>query len=106
MTTGMQFQFHVAGFDVYMSQNIKAIGAETIGARSVTSGVANLFFSAAPDALPFVGAIRQPPKVQSEYNKDRQRDEYVTTMRWGTKLYRPENMVCVLTDTGSGVVAA
>jgi hypothetical protein len=64
-----------------------------------TNGVANYFFSAAPDVLPFVGAIRQAPKVDSEYNKDLQREEYVTTCRYDFKLFRPENLVTVLSAT-------
>jgi hypothetical protein len=28
-----------------------------------------------------------------------QREEYVTTARWGLKLYRPENLCVVITDT-------
>lgn len=98
MTTGMRFIKSVYGFDVYVSQFLKQGIAETVNALTTTVGVANLFFSAAPDVLPWVGNMRQPPKVDSEYNKDRQRDEYVTTARWGFKLYRPENMVVVLTD--------
>lgn len=102
ISTGMKFVMNVYGFDVYVSQNLKQGIAETINAgvsRTTTTGVANLFFSAAPDVLPFVGSIRQPPKVDSEYNKDMQREEYVTTCRYGFKLYRPENMVVVITDT-------
>ena len=99
MSSGMKFIKNIYGFDTYVSQNLKSSIAETIGADSVTAGVANLFFSAAPDVLPIVGSIRQPVKVESEYNKDMQRDEYVTTKRYGLKLYRPENMVVVLSDT-------
>lgn len=102
ISTGMKFVMNVYGFDVYVSQNLKQGVAETINAgvsRTSTVGVANLFFSAAPDVLPFVGSIRQPPKVDSEYNKDFQREEYVTTCRYGFKLFRPENMVVVITDT-------
>lgn len=99
MTTGTQFRMNVYGFDVYVCQNLKQSIAETINGLSVTVGVANLFFSAAPDVLPFVGSIRQAPRVDSEYNKDLQRDEYVTTARWGFKLFRPENLVVVLSDT-------
>lgn len=99
ISTGMKFLMNVYGFDVYESQNLKSGIAETVDSLSVTTGVANLFFSAAQDQLPFVGAIRQPVKVDSEYNKDEQRDEYVLTTRYGFKLYRPENMVVVLTDT-------
>lgn len=100
MSTGMKFLMNVYGFDVYVSQNLPAGKTETINARTVTSvGVANYFFSAAPDVLPFVGNVRQPPKVDSEYNKDLQREEYVTTCRYGYKLYRPENLVTVLSAT-------
>ena len=69
-------------------------GARTTGAAPK----ANLFFSAAPDALPFIGAIRQTPTVESEYKKDLQREEYLTIMRYGIKLFRPENLVVVLSD--------
>lgn len=98
ITTGMRFVNNVYGFDVYVSNNLKSGIAETINSLSVTTGVANLFFSAASDVLPFVGNIRQQPKVDSEYNKDQQRDEYVTTCRYGFKLFRPENLVVILTD--------
>lgn len=98
--TGTKFLMNVYGFDVYTSQNIKAnTGSETINSITAAAGVNNLFFSAASDVLPFVGLIRQPPKVDSEYNKDYQREEYVTTCRYGFKLYRPENLVVVVTDT-------
>lgn len=99
MSTGLRFRMNIYGFDVYVSQNLKSSISETIDSRTVTVGVANLLFSAAPDVLPFVGAIRQAPKVDSEYNKDLQREEYVTTMRYGLKLYRPENLCVVLSDT-------
>jgi len=99
ISTGMKFISNVYGFDVYVSQNLKTGVNETIGGVTSGAGVANLFFSAAPDVLPFVGSIRQSPKVDSEYNKDMQREEYVTTCRYGFKLYRPENVVVVVTDT-------
>jgi hypothetical protein len=99
MSTGMRFLMNVYGFDVYTSDNLLQVGTETIGARTTAQGVANLFFSTAPDALPFVGSIRQTPKIDSEYNKDFQREEFVVTARYGFKLFRPENMVVVLSDT-------
>lgn len=96
--TGMRFIKNVYGFDVYVSQNLPTAN-ETIGSRTTASGVANQFFSAAPDVRPIVGLVRQAPTVDSEYNKDYQREEYVTTMRYGHKLYRPENFVAILSDT-------
>lgn len=103
-TTGLKFIVNIYGFDVYVSQNLKtSTASETIVALSGSAtapvgSVNNLFFSAASDVLPFVGNIRQSPKVDSEYNKDLQREEYITTCRYGFKLFRPENLVCVLTD--------
>jgi HK97 family phage major capsid protein len=98
IASGMRFTKNVFGFDVYVSNHL-ADANETIGAKTTAAGKANMFFSATSDVLPFVGAWRQMPKVDSEYNKDFQREEYVTTARYGVKLFRPENLVCVLTDT-------
>ena len=100
ISTGMQFLVNIYGFDVYTSQNLHVnTGSEAIGGVTAAAGVNNLFFSAAPDVLPIVGNIRQAPKVDSEFNKDRQREEYVTTCRYGFKFFRPENMCVVVTDT-------
>lgn len=96
--TGMRFIKNVYGFDVYTSNYLADIASETVNSDTVTNGKANMFFSAASDVLPFVGAWRQMPNVDSEYNKDFQRDEYVTTARYGVKLFRPENLVTVLSD--------
>lgn len=103
LTTGMRFIRNVYGFDVYESNYLASGFGETIthsgSANSVTNGVQNLFFSADSTVLPIMGAWRQMPEVDAEFNKDFQREEYITTARWGLKLFRPENMVCVLTDS-------
>jgi hypothetical protein len=100
IASGMSFLANVYGFDVYTS-NYLADANEQIGGAGPTTaaGKANMFFSADSTVLPFVGAWRQMPQVDSEYNKDHQREEYVTTARYGVALYRPENLVTVLTDT-------
>jgi hypothetical protein len=98
MTTGMRFIRNVYGFDVYESTFLPQIATETIDGDQIDDAVANIFFSAASDVLPFIGAWRQSPEVDEEYNKDRQRYEYVTTARYGVKLYRPENLVTVLSN--------
>ena len=99
IATGMQFRMNVYGFDVYVSNWLPKGIAETIDGVSVTTGVANYFFSTSGDANPFVGAVRQAPRVESERNKDYQRDEYVVTARWGFGFYRPESLVTILTNT-------
>jgi len=100
IASGMSFLANIYGFDVYTSNYLDDANEQIGGAGPTTAaGKANMFFSAAPDVLPFVGAWRQMPQVDSEYNKDFQREEYVTTARYGLSLYRPENLVCVLSDT-------
>ena len=104
LTTGMKFTTRIFGFDVYTSDFLKVnTTSETIdltalggSSRTAAAGVNNLFFSAS--ASPFIGAVRQPPRVESERNKDFQRDEYVVTCRYGIDLYRPEALVVILTD--------
>lgn len=105
IASGMTFVKNVYGFDVYSSNRLPLCGTAQSGSSetisSVVSGanaVCNLFFSAAADVLPFIGAWRQMPKVDADYNKDFQREEYVTTCRYDTKIYRPENLITVLSD--------
>lgn len=98
ISTGMKFRMNVYGFDVYVSNWLPKNVNETIDGSSTTSGVANYFFSTAGDANPFIGAVRQAPRVESERNKDYQRDEYVVTARWGFGFYRPESLVTILTN--------
>jgi hypothetical protein len=101
---GFKFQFNVYGFDVYVSNYLPAIASETIGSRSVTNGVANFFFSASPgDTTPVIGGFRQNPTVYSEFNKDLQQEEYLTVCEYGFKLYRPENLVTILTSASAGL---
>ena len=97
IATGMSFIANIYGFDVYTSNYLKTETAETIGGTTVNNAITNMFFSADQAVLPFVGAWRQMPEVDTEYNKDFQRTEFVTTARYGMKLYRPENLVTVMT---------
>ncbi len=98
--TGFKFRFNVFGFDIYVSNYLPGSISETISSVSVTNGVANYFFSATPgDTTPWIGGFRQNPAVYSEFNKDLQQWEYLTIAEYGFKLYRPENMVTVLTST-------
>lgn len=100
LVTGTKFSFNVLGWDVYTSVNLKKLSSsETINSVTAAAGVCNLFFIADGDATPFVGLVRQPPIVDSEWNKDYQREEYVTTARYGFSLYRPESLVTIITDT-------
>jgi len=98
LTTGMRFIRNIYGFDVYESNFLPDCN-ETIGGVSTTAGKSNIFFSADQTVKPFIGKWVQTPTVYSEFNKDLQREEYLTVARYGVNLYRRENMVCILTDT-------
>lgn len=98
---GMRFFKNLFGFDIYVS-NYLADANETIAGpttATTAAGKANMFFNPSVDGGTFVGAWRQMPKVDGEYNKDFQREEYVVTARYGVKLYRPEALVVILSDT-------
>jgi len=98
LQTGFKFRYNIFGFDFYVSNYLPQIASETIGSGTVTTGVANMFFSAQTgDVCPWVGAFRQMPTVQSKFNMDLQQTEYLTITEYGFKLYRPENMVIILT---------
>ena len=106
IATGMKFVASVYGFDVYTSNFCATATDSALPERdgsttnnfSSTNGKTSLFFSASQTVNPFVGAWRQEPEVDFEYNKDYQRNEFVTTARYGVKLYRPENMVRIVTN--------
>ena len=109
LTTGMRFIRNIHGFDIWTSDYLKDIGAETItgyGTAVAANGVANLFFSAGPDTTPFMGAFRQMPKVESSRNKDLQRDEFLMTSRYGLKIQRPESAVTIITPKTASLVYA
>ena len=101
LVTGMNFKFNIFGFDVYESNYLPRLTAsETISAVTSTAGVVNTLFSAAGgDINPIIGGFRQMPTVYSEFNKDRQETEYLTICEYGFKVYRPENLICIVTDT-------
>ena len=100
IVTGFKFRFNVFGFDIYVSNYLPRGISETVNSVSVTNGVANYFFSATPgDTTPWIGGFRKMPTVYSEFNKDLQQEEYLTIAEYGFKLYRPENMVTILTST-------
>ena len=101
ITTGMRFVKNIYGFDIYESNYVANVASETLAEYDGTSAArtnakANMLFSAAPGVTPFIGAWRQMPDFDSEYNKDFQRYETIMTARYGVDLYRPENFIVCL----------
>lgn len=106
LVSGFQFKFSVFGWDVYISNYLPTGLTETIsgtqpgnGAVAGGNGQVNLFFSAEPgNTLPWIAAFRQMPTVYSEFNKDLQQTEFLTICEYGVAIYRPENMVVIITN--------
>lgn len=104
ITTGMRFIKNVYGFDVYESNYLDVLD-ETIEDKQgnsvvQTDAVANMFFSAsAGDITPFLGAWRRMPAIESWRDHNERTEYYQLTARLGLKLYRPENLVTILSNT-------
>lgn len=93
------FVINLFGWNIMTSNRLPTIASETVGAVTVTTGVANLFMCIADDhCKPLMAAWRQQPRVEGERNKDKQRDEFVQTARWGLGVQRVDTLGVILTD--------
>lgn len=96
------FLMRLHGWDIWTSNLLPDVAAGTSidGTDSVTAaGKANLFMSVLDDnTKPIMSAWRQQPKTETERNKDRQRDEFVTTARWGIGAQRTDTLGVIVTD--------
>ncbi len=96
-----KFVMNLFGWDIWTSNRLPDIASgEGDGTDTLTNaGKANIFMSILDDnTKPLMVAWRQPPKVEGERNKDRQRDEFVTTARWGVGPQRVDTLGVILTD--------
>lgn len=100
MLTGMRFALNILGIDIYVSNYlpVTTTAETTVHASAAVGDQKNFFFHAGDKELMNVmGAWRRQPDVESEYNKDKQREEYIVTARYGVQGgYRSENIVTVL----------
>ena len=93
------FVINLYGWNIMTSNRLPTVASETIGADTVTTGVANIFMCVADDhCKPLMAAWRQQPRVEGERNKDKQRDEYVQTARFGLGVQRVDTLGVILTD--------
>jgi len=98
------FIINLYGWNLMTSNRLPAIAAETIaaqdsGSAAVTTGVANIFMCIADDhCKPLMAAWRQMPRVEGERNKDKQRDEFVQTARFGVGVQRVDTLGVIITD--------
>jgi hypothetical protein len=99
-----QFVMRLHGWDIWTSNLLPQVAAGTsvdgnASSSASTTCVANLFMCVADDnCKPVMNAWRQPPKVEGERNKDRQRDEFLTTARWGMGIQRRDTLGVIVSD--------
>lgn len=94
-----KFIMNMFGWDIITSNRLPEIASETIDSVTATGGVANIFMSVLDDnTRPLMVAWRQQPKTEGERNKDHQRDEFVSTARWGVGSQRVDTLGVIITD--------
>ena len=93
------FVINLYGWNIMTSNRLPTIADETIDTVQVVTGVANIFMCIADDhCKPLMAAWRQQPRVEGERNKDKQRDEFVQTARFGVGVQRTDTLGVILTD--------
>lgn len=101
-----KFIGHIFGWDIYVSNRLPRVAASTnVDGTGTTSGesVACLCMNVLDDQhKPVMAAWRRQPRSESERNKDKRRDETVTTARYGFGVQRLDTLgviVCSATAT-------
>jgi hypothetical protein len=106
--SGYRFIRNIYGVDLYTSNYLDVLtsaessltdyqGNTTAGA---VSDVVNVFFSASDrQNLPFIGAWRRRPTIKSWRDEDKETEYHQMSARFGLALYRPENLVCMVSST-------
>jgi len=92
-----RFLVNIFGIDIYTSNRLPNITSETVNSVAVTNGKAAIAMCVAdPDVMPMAMAWRRMPETHGEYNKDLDREEYVTYCRFGLGCKRKEAMVVLI----------
>lgn len=115
VSSGMKFAFNIMGVDVYTSEFLPEIASESglkdredlASTSTVTNAGIGVIFCNMPERRPFRMAWRQMPKFEGQWNMYRQREEYVTTARYGLGAGDVANLVvCVCKKDADSVVTA
>ena len=98
LATGQRFVMQLFGFDIITSNRLPR-GTFSDGTTSVTNGVANIAMCVLDDQTkPIMVAWRRMPKTEGERNKDRRRNEFVTTCRYGMGAQRVDTLGVIITS--------
>lgn len=93
-----EFLMNLYGWSIITSNRL-AKGTFADGSTSIAGSVANVFMSVMDDnTKPIMAAWRRMPRVEGERNKDRRRDEFVNTARFGFGGQRTDTLGIVATS--------
>lgn len=97
LARGQRFINNWFGWDIMTSNRLHVADAND-GTETITDGVYNLFMCILDDQCkPMMAAWRRMPRVEGERNKDRRRDEWTMSARYGFGVQRMDTMGCVVT---------
>ena len=88
----------IHGWTVITSNRLPR-GSFSDGTATVANGVANLFMSVADDnTKPVMAAWRRIPSIETERNKDKRRQEFTTSCRFGFGVQRLDTIGVIATN--------
>ena len=96
-----RFVRNMHGFDIFVSNLLPvSTAAETVDGVATLAGseVCIAMCVADEDCKPMMGVIRQQPTAAFERQESKKRDAWSSTAYWGFALYRPESLICLITD--------
>tara|TARA_R110002096_G_scaffold163951_3_gene331555 strand:+ start:5851 stop:6810 length:960 start_codon:yes stop_codon:yes gene_type:complete len=96
-----RFIRNIHGFDIFVSNLLPVSTAnETVDSVQALTGseVCIAMCVADEDCKPMMGVIRQHPTAAFERQEEKKRDAWSSTAYWGFALYRPESLICLITD--------
>jgi len=99
--SGTAYVGRFAGFELFESLFLDNSVTETITATAPSAGSAtgtNAFVNMFLGEEAFIGAMRSMPDMDAWYDNNTRSDVYHVTMRYGIKIFRPESLVCVLSE--------
>ncbi len=98
LASGQRFVMQLFGFDIILSNRLPR-GSFSDGTTTVANGVANIAMCVLDDQTkPVMVAWRRMPKTEGERNKDRRRNEFVTTCRYGMGVQRVDTLGVIITS--------
>lgn len=89
---------NILGFDVIETELLPDIDSETVDGATITNGKCNIAMCLGEDDKAIMGVMRQRPTPEVMRDQNAPRDLWRAFSRYGFTAYRPEAMVCLLTE--------